>query len=125
MSATSVNVSTVAGSRQGGHRDGAGRDALFNYPRGLAFTNSGDIIVADHYNHCIRKVTLPRGDDISSHVETIAGVAGQYGYRDGTADQALFYLPYSVAVGEDDTIYVTDNGNDRIRTVCVCVCVWR
>ncbi|XP_062517173.1 NHL repeat-containing protein 2-like [Corticium candelabrum] len=120
MSATSVNVSTVAGSLQGGHRDGAGRDALFYNPIGLAFTNSGDIIVADWSNHCIRKVMLPRGDDISSHVETIAGVAGQCGYRNGTADQALFNNPSSVAVGEDDTIYVTDRGNNRIRTVDGC-----
>ncbi|XP_062517166.1 uncharacterized protein LOC134192443 [Corticium candelabrum] len=120
MSATSVNVFTVAGSLQAGHRDGAGRDALFYNPLGLAFTTSGDIIVADFSNHCIRKVTLPRGDDISSHVETIAGVAGQDGYRDGTADQALFDKPSSVAVGADDTIYVTDRENTRIRTVDGC-----
>ena len=62
-------------------------------------------------------MTLREGDDISSHVETIAGVAGRPGYRDGTADQALFYKPTSVAVGVDDTIYVTDLGNKRIRTV--------
>ena len=90
----SVNVSTVAGSLQQGHRDGEGIDALFYNPTGLAFTISGDIVIADQSNHCIRKVTLLRGDDIfSSHVETIAGIAGQSGYRDGTADQALFCNP--------------------------------
>ena len=44
MSDKSVIVFTVAGSLQDGHRDGAGKDALFYNPLGLAFTNSGDII---------------------------------------------------------------------------------
>lgn len=90
-------------------------------PRGLDFTKDDGIVIADRDNHCIRKVTLHRRDRSSVHIQTIAGVAGLNGYRDGDADQALFSNPFSVAVGSDSLVYVADTGNRRIRTVCVAM----
>jgi len=40
-------VSTIAGSGTGGHRDGTGTSAQFNNPRGVAVDTSGNLYVAD------------------------------------------------------------------------------
>ena len=48
-------VTTLAGSTQG-HHDGQGAAAEFNWPRGIAFDASGDLLVADCGGHTIRKV---------------------------------------------------------------------
>jgi sugar lactone lactonase YvrE len=65
-------VSTLAGTGVRGHRDGEGTDAQYFYPREVAVDGNGNVIVADLYNHCIRKITS------QGHVSTLAGtgVAG-------------------------------------------------
>lgn len=60
-------VSTLAGGERQGYRDGAGAQALFCQPSGIALDDAGNIYVADFYNHRIRKVTA---DGI---VSTVAG----------------------------------------------------
>jgi len=50
-------VSTIAGS-SAGNQDGECSKALFNYPVGITLDWEGNIIVADHNNHTIRKITL-------------------------------------------------------------------
>jgi sugar lactone lactonase YvrE len=56
-----------AGSR--GSADGTGSAARFNYPSGVAVDGMGNVCVADHSNHTIRKVTA---DGV---VTTLAGAA--------------------------------------------------
>jgi RHS repeat-associated protein len=53
----------------------------------------------------------------ASQVSTIAGGAGQAGFADGAGNQARFRTLAGVAVGPDETIYVADGGNQRIRMV--------
>jgi RHS repeat-associated protein len=53
----------------------------------------------------------------STTVTTIAGGAGTSGYTDGNGPDARFKNLSSIAVGPDDTIYVADAGNQRIRMV--------
>lgn len=50
-------------------------------------------------------------------VTTIAGNGGTSGFVDGSGPDARFKKLSSVAVGPDDTIYVADSANQRIRTV--------
>ena len=70
-------VSTVAGSAEVGYHDGLGTEAKFFWPWGIACDADGNIYVADKYNHVIRRVT-PEG-----MVSTVAGVPGEWGYKDG------------------------------------------
>jgi RHS repeat-associated protein len=53
----------------------------------------------------------------SSQVSTLAGLAGSPGFADGAVSQARFRDLAGIAIGSDDTIYVADAGNHRIRIV--------
>jgi len=55
----SGQVSTLAGSTPG-YQDGNPMEAKFGAPKDLAFDKDGNLIVADDYNNCIRKITLPK-----------------------------------------------------------------
>lgn len=105
---------------QGGFADGYGDAAKFNEPTGLAIGGDGSLYVADSANQRIRKVS-PQGK-----VTTIAGsgtdlipgtnyLAG--GFQDGLANQAKFNFPNGIMVGSDQSIYVVDTYNNRIRIV--------
>jgi NHL repeat-containing protein len=58
--------------------------------------------------------TSPPGPS-STTVTTIAGLAGNPGFADGPASQARFQNPAGVATAADDSIYIADAGNNRIR----------
>jgi RHS repeat-associated protein len=53
----------------------------------------------------------------STTVSTVAGLAGLAGFADGPSAQARFREPAGLAVAPDDSIYVADAGNNRIRRV--------
>ena len=85
-------MTTLAGAAgQTGSTDGTGAAAQFNYPQGVTVDGSGNIFVADTYNHAIRKVT-PAGV-----VSTVVGVAGRAATVAGPLPASLAY-PYAVAV---------------------------
>ena len=49
-------VTTIAGSGTPGHADGIGTAASFNRAQGLALDASGNLLVADTLNNCIRRI---------------------------------------------------------------------
>jgi sugar lactone lactonase YvrE len=51
-------VTTLAGTLGGGFRDGAGNQARFAEPRGIAIDSKGSIYVSDTKNNRIRKITF-------------------------------------------------------------------
>ena len=105
-------VTTLAGlGPTQGSMDGTGSAARFDSPSGVAGDTAGNVYVADHDNHTIRKVT-PTGV-----VTTLAGRAGSYGSTDGTGSAARFAYPYGVAVDSAGNVYVADNYNSTIRKV--------
>ena len=105
-------VTTLAGTAvTAGSADGTGTAATFNYPERVAVDGSGNIYVADTYNHTIRKVTS------AGVVTTLAGTAGALGSADGTGAAARFDYPSGLAVDGSGNIYVADQGNDTIRKI--------
>ena len=102
-------VTTVAGCREEGFRDGAAANAQFNYPTDVACDEEGSIYVVDGGNHLIRKI-------FNGVVSTVAGT-GEKGYKDGAGSAAMFNHPGGIALGKDGTIFVADYGNHRIREI--------
>ena len=105
-------VSTLCGSGSVGAADGTGTAASFSYPAGIAVDNSGNLYVADVGNNEIRKVT-PAGV-----VTTVAGSTTP-GDADGTGSAAAFSDPYGVAIDKTGNIYVTEQGNDKVRKITI------
>ena len=110
---------TLAGSGTAGHADGKAVHAAFNTPTGLALSGAvrPDVLyVADHRNHRMRRVHLPSGN-----VSTLAG-SGRVGSADGKAGNASFDRPFGLALSRDAaTLYVSDYGNHKLRTVSTAV----
>jgi hypothetical protein len=77
---------------------------------------SGDILITDVYNNCIRIV---RFSDQTIH--TVAGICGEdmygYGGDGGPATEAQLSEPGGAGAGPDRTVYIADTLNHRIRRV--------
>ena len=109
--ATNGAVSTFAGQIGAAGSNNGSTQARFNVPSGIAIDADGNFFVTDTGNHILRKIT-PAGT-----VSTIAGLAGQSGFTDGTGATARFNSPLGIAVSSNGTIYVADCGNHLIRTI--------
>lgn len=96
-----------------GHRDGKISEARFNNPCQMFSDNEGNIYVADMDNHCIRRITP------ENQVETVLGVPGTKGWKDGSKDEALFNNPRGIGIAPDGSVYVADFGNGRIRKLSI------
>ena len=49
--------SNIQGYSEAGYADGPAKKALFNEPMGILFDKSGNLLIADGMNHCIRKLS--------------------------------------------------------------------
>ncbi|KAA6339331.1 hypothetical protein EZS27_012738 [termite gut metagenome] len=102
-----------ASNMSGGFRDGKLENAQFRYPCQIYFDPEGNLYIADRDNHCIRRLTV---DNV---VETVVGMPGTSGFKDGNSDEALFKAPWGVGVGKDGTVYVADYDNGRLRKLAI------
>lgn len=133
-------VTTIAGTGDAGLRNGAGFEANFRCPWGLAL--DGNILyVADNYNHRIRTIDLSdSGFYVNDINPTIAGFYNPYNIAVDTANHSLFVTNFhdkvlkvdaqgtpnviytssslttstGIAVGPDKMVYVGDNIGNRI-----------
>lgn len=108
---TTGQVSTIAGKAFiDGYVDGPGVQARFYRPYGIEMDWDGSILIADEWNHRIRRVQ-PTG-----FTSTIAG-SGLLGSDDGDASQARFNYPWDLVSDKDGVIYVMDGYNYVIRRI--------
>lgn len=102
-------VVTLAGDGVPGSTDGSLDSARFSFPSAVAEDSMRNLFVADPGSNKIRMIT-PQGV-----VSTVAGT-GNFGLKDGDGlDEARFSFPSGVAVGPDDSVYVSDTLNHSIR----------
>ena len=102
-------VSTVAGST-GGHQDGVGTSAQFDYPTGICIDSSNTLFVTEFFGgKLIRKI------DTLGMVTTVAG--STWGYADGQGTAAQFKYPRSICVDNSGNLFVADTDNNRIRKI--------
>ena len=103
-------VSTFAGSGTPGSANGIGSAASFNFPCDIAVDNSGNLYIADQFNHSIRKITP------SGLVSTLAG-SSAIGRTNGQGIAASFNYPNGLAVDWAGYLYVADRDNHLIRKI--------
>lgn len=103
----------LSGAINGGFRDGPLEVAQFKEPNQIMSDSDGNIYVADRGNHCIRRITPDK------MVETVLGVPGKSGYKDGGKEEALFNNPTGIGIGTDNSVYVGDCGNKRVRKLSI------
>lgn len=124
LAGDTTNVSMQLDSNSG-YRDGAGSQALFNNPVGLALNTAGTFLyVADASNNLIRKITIANG-----MVTTVAGDTAdlrKYGpdsnegfVNAASAFAAQFNSPLGVCVDDTGNVYVADTYNNVIRKIWV------
>jgi len=105
-------VITLAGSPGSfGGVNGAGTNARFFAPQGIAVDNVGVIYVADTANATVRKVSS------GGLVAPFAGSASNYNSFDGTAANANFHQPEGLAVDTSRNVFVADAWNHTIRKI--------
>jgi sugar lactone lactonase YvrE len=110
IDASTLQVTTLAGSGNATFANGNGTAASFFYPFGIAVDATQQVYVGDQSNHRVRKISSA-GD-----VTTLAG-SGTNTFANGTGTAASFYWPQGVAVDVSGNVYVADNGNQLIRKI--------
>ncbi len=106
-------ITTIAGNGQAELAgDGAAATAAsLNNPQSIAFDAEERLLIADTYNHVVRRI------DRSGIITTIAGTVPGFGGDGGPATKAQINLTMAVAVGPDGSIFISDAANSRIRQI--------
>lgn len=104
-------VSTYAGTGNYGTTNGPANSSTFGFPTGVEIDTDGNLYVADHGTHIIRKVST------DGQVSTLAGIAYIPGDADGDPGIAKFNKPYGLSLDLNGNIIIADNWNHKIRSV--------
>lgn len=99
----------AGGTGVAGAADGDLATAQFNQPKGIVLDAAGNIYVADHGNHRIRKITA------AGQVSVLAG--SSMGLTNGTGTAAKFNSPGDVDIDGQGNVYVADIDNNCIRKI--------
>ena len=108
-------ITTVAGNGVPGYRSsddgGLAKEARLYRPHGVAVDSDGNVIIADTYNHRIRKV------DVNGVITTVAGDGGQgcnLADDGGPGTNAALFRPFNVALDGLGNMYIA-SGQSCIR----------
>ncbi len=107
-------ITTFAGNGLGGYSGDGGpaTSAELYQPIALAVDDTGNVYIADSWNHAIRKVNT------LGNISTVAGTGIQgYSGDTGPATSAQLSEPHGVAFDTLGNLYIADFGNHRIRKV--------
>ncbi len=112
-------ITVLAGTGFAGFSGVGGKatSATLGGPAGVAFDSNGNLLVTDAFNQHVYGINLTTG--VLTNVAgsaTPANPLGGFGGDGGPATQALLNTPLSAAVS-NNTIYIVDAGNNRIRAV--------
>ena len=94
----------------GGHKDGSLSTAEFSSPYDIEISSNGIMYVSDFGNEVIRKIS-------GSTVSTIIGSPGNAGDAEGTGSSARIDTPVGIFLDGDNTLYIADRNNGKIRKV--------
>lgn len=94
-------VSTFVG-RGAGYADGLGIEAQFHGAIGVAVDASGQVLVADRFNHLVRRITP------TATVSSFIGTPGEWGVRTGSDRPSLGEV-MAVAVGPQGVVVISEN----------------
>jgi formylglycine-generating enzyme required for sulfatase activity/sugar lactone lactonase YvrE len=97
---TGFSVLAGGGAGQAGSADGTGTAARFSSPSGITVDTNGNVYVADHGNHLLRKIS-PAGV-----VTTLAGSPGQANSVDGVGSAARLYYPTGISVDPSGDLFL-------------------
>lgn len=108
-------ITTVAGNGIAGPEGDGGPATSANlfFPTAVAVDSSGNLFIADQYNHRVRKVNSATGI-----ISTVAGT-GTAGFSGdgGLAVSARLNYPRGMAIDASGNLYISDSLNGRIRKV--------
>ena len=108
-------ITTLAGNgfaRFGGD-GGPATSANLQNPVAQTFDSSGNLLIADQYNHRIRRVAAGTGI-----ITTLAGTgSAEYGGDGGPATSAALRFPFGLAMDGGGNLLIADRVNHRIRRV--------
>lgn len=112
--AVTGEIRTIAGTGVGGFNgDNLPLATQLYAPRSIALSGSY-LYVADRDNHRVRRFLAA---DSSTAVTTVAGT-GTGGFNgDGQAISSQLYYPEVVVAGPNNTVYVSDTDNHRVRRI--------
>lgn len=121
---TTGTITTVAGTGSAGFAGDGGpaTEARLHKPTGVAVSRKGELLIADEYNHRIRRVGT------HGRISTVAGatefppnydgfVPGSYGGDGGPASEAFLNFPTEVLLDGDQNLLIADSSNYRVRSV--------
>ncbi|HEX4950053.1 MAG TPA: BACON domain-containing carbohydrate-binding protein [Blastocatellia bacterium] len=106
-------ITTMAGNGYGfGGDGGQAAQAQLNFPTSVVLDHAGNFYIADTSNHQVRKVTA------AGIISRFAGT-GSSGFSGdgGQANLAQFTAPGGMTVDAAGNLYVTDQGNHRVRKI--------
>jgi len=114
IDSTTRIITTAAGTGVASYTGdgGPGAAATFNTPQRIALDPSGNLYVADTLNHAIRRI------DPAQRVTTVLGTGTPGSSGDGgNGVLGTINTPRGVSVDGSDTLYVSDTGSNRVRSL--------